>query len=64
LVHIDETVSPKVFSVHAEYAFAEKRYSENHTIDLRPLLHTSAIQDPVADEIKLLRESLEKALRK
>jgi hypothetical protein len=61
---IDETVSPKVFSVHAEYSFAEKRYSEHHTIDMRPLLHTTAIHDPVADEIKSLRESLEKALRK
>ena len=61
---IDETVSPKVFSVHAEYGFAEKRYNEHHTIDLRPLLHTTAIHDPIADEIKSLRESLEKVLRK
>lgn len=61
---IDEAVSPKVFCVHAEYGFAEKRYSEHHTVDLRPLLHTTAIHDPVADEIKSLRESLEKALRK
>jgi hypothetical protein len=61
---IDETISPKVFSVHADYRFSEKRYSEYHTIDLRPLLHTTPIHDPVADEIKSLRESLEKALRK
>ena len=62
--NIDETISPKVFSVHAEYSFADKCYSEHHTIDLRPLLSTTAIHDPVADEIKSLRESLEKALGK
>jgi hypothetical protein len=61
---IDETVCPKVFSVAAEYSFGGKRYSEQSTIDLRPLLHSSAEHDPIADEVKKLRESLEKVLRK
>lgn len=61
---IDDTVSPKVFTVSADYRFAEKHYVEHHTIDLRPLLHTTAIHDPVADEIRALRETLEKVLRK
>jgi len=61
---IDESVCPKVFSVAAEYSFGGKRYSERSRIDLRPLLHSSAEYDPIANEVKKLRESLEKVLRK
>jgi hypothetical protein len=61
---IDESLCPKVFTVHADYAFGEQKYSERNTIDLRPMLHSSVIQNPVADELKGLRESLEKALKK
>ena len=61
---IDEAIAPKVFAVSANYGFASKHYSEQHTIDLRPLLHTTAIHDPVADEIKALRESVEKVMHK
>jgi hypothetical protein len=61
---IDETVCPKVFTVTAEYSFGGKTYSERNTIDLRPLLHSTTDHDPVGDEVKKLRESLEKLLRK
>ena len=61
---VDESTCPKVFNVTAEYSFSGKQYTEKNTIDLRPLLHSSAEHDPVADEIKKLRESLEKVLRK
>ncbi len=62
--NVDESVCPKVFSVKASYRFGQHSYEEVNTIDLRPMLQSSAIQDPVGDEIKKLRESLEKLLSK
>lgn len=62
--NVDDTICPKVFSVSAEYSFAGKQYKERSTIDLRPLMNSSAEHDPVADEVKKLRESLEKLLKK
>lgn len=61
---IDETVCPKVFTITAEYSFAGKAYVERNTIDLRPLLHSTTEHDPIGDEVKKLRESLERLLRK
>ncbi len=61
---ISESVCPKLFTITAEYSFGGKRYNERNTIDLRPLLHSSAEHDPIAEEVKKLRESLEKVLRK
>lgn len=61
---VDESTCPKVFSITAEYSFGGKRYTERNTIDLRPLLNSSAENDPIGDEVKKLRESLEKLLRK
>jgi hypothetical protein len=58
------TVSPKVFSIKTSYAFEDRRYEEEHTIDLRPLLHTTAIQDPIADEIKALSKRVDSWMRK
>ena len=61
---MDETICPKVFSVRAIYEFAGHHYDENNTIDFRPMLHSAAMQDPVAEELKRLRELLEKLLKK
>lgn len=61
---VDDFTSPKVFTVSADYMFAGKQYKEHSIIDLNPLLHSSAEHDPIGEEIKKLRESLEKALRK
>lgn len=60
---VDDEICPKLFSVQAEYQFGAKAYIEANIVDLRPLVHSSAIQDPVADEIKKLRESLEEGLK-
>ena len=60
----DESVCPRVFSVRATYAHAGREYTENNTIDLRPMLHSTVVQDPVAEELVRLRETLEKVLRK
>lgn len=61
---VDESLCPKVFSVRAKYSFSGHVYDESHVIDMRPMLHSSAIQDPIADELKRLRESLERLLEK
>lgn len=61
---IDESICPKVFTITAEYSFGGKQYFERNTMDLRPLLNSSAEHDPIGDEVKKLRESLEKLLRK
>lgn len=61
---VDESICPKVFCVRAKYSFSGRAYDENHVIDMRPMLHSSAIQDPFADELKKLRESLEGYLKK
>ena len=61
---VDEALCPKVFSIKAWYQYAGHIYEEVNTIDLRPMLHSAAIQDPIAEEVKRLRESLEKLLKK
>jgi hypothetical protein len=60
---VDESVCPKLFSVNAKYQHAGRAYDEDNTIDLRPMLHSAAIHDPIAEEVKRLRESLEKVRR-
>jgi hypothetical protein len=60
---VDETLCPKVFKVSAKYTYAGSHYAEDTTIDVRPMLHSSVVQDPVAIEIERLRQSLEKALK-
>jgi hypothetical protein len=59
-----EDSCPKVFAVQASYSFAGATYAEATTVDLRPLMHTTVIHDPVAEEVEKLRQSLEKLLRR
>jgi len=59
-----DAVSPKLFSIKTSYRYGVRIYEEENIIDLRPLLHTTAVQDPVADEIKALREKLDAWMRK
>jgi hypothetical protein len=61
---VDDALCPKVFSVKAQYRYAGHAYDEDNTIDLRPMLHSAAMHDPIAEEVKRLRESLEKLLKK
>lgn len=61
---VDDSVCPKLFAISAEYCSNERRFAEKSVLDLRPMLHTTAMYDPVAEEVKKLRESLEKVLRK
>ncbi|WP_128003570.1 hypothetical protein [Piscinibacter defluvii] len=61
---VADSLCPKVFTVSATYEHAGRAYDEEHTIDLRPMLRSAAMQDPVAEEVKRLRESLEKLLKR
>ena len=56
----DEKLCPKVFRVRAEYSFAGRDYDEETTVDVRPMLHSSVVQDPVATELDRLRQCIEK----
>lgn len=58
----DDSLCPKVFHVHATYTHAGRSYSEDTTLDIRPMLHSSVIHDPVAEEVKHLREMLDNRL--
>ena len=58
----NDDLCPKVFHVHATYAYAGRDYSEDTTLDIRPMLHSSVVHHPVAEEIKGLREMLDKRL--
>jgi hypothetical protein len=57
---VDEGLCPKVFGVSACYGYAGTQYAEETTIDVRPMLHSTVPQDPVATELKKLRSVLEK----
>jgi len=57
---VDEKLCPKVFGVKATYSFAGTEYEEDTTVDVRPMLHSSVAQDPVATELERLRQSIEK----
>lgn len=58
----DDELCPKVFHIHATYTHAGRNYSEDTTLDIRPMLHSSVVHHPVAEEIKNLREMLDKRL--
>jgi hypothetical protein len=53
---------PETFLVSAEYAFGGRRYIEKHTVDVRPLIHTSVQHDPIATAIRDAAEKLAKVL--
>jgi hypothetical protein len=57
-----DELCPRVFNVQASYESGTRSYSEMHTVDLRPLMHSSVVHDPVAEEIEKLRKSLERLL--
>lgn len=60
---VDEKLCPKVFRVKATYSFAGRGYDEETTVDVRPMLHSSFVHDPVAAELERLRQSIEKLAR-
>jgi len=55
---VDETICPRVFCVRAEYNFGGKCYIEENKIDVRPILQSGVIVDPIAEELKKHNEIL------
>lgn len=53
---------PESFVVSAQYSFGGRTYDERHTIDVRPLIHTAVMHDPIATAITDSTEKLVKAL--
>lgn len=53
---------PESFVVSARYSFGGRTYDEKHSIDVRPLIHTSVMHDPVATAIIDSTEKLVKTL--
>lgn len=60
----DPSVCPTVFSIQATYQHGAREYAEKSTIDIRPMLSSTVEQDPVAEELKHLRESIEKVAKR
>lgn len=60
----DPSVTPPVFSISATYSFGDKTVSEKTTIDLRPYKESMDPPSAVADELKKIREQLEKIVKK
>ena len=57
---VDEGLCPKVFRVDANYGYAGKQYTEQTTVDVRPMLHSTVAIDPIATELEKLRLLIEK----
>lgn len=54
---------PEQFVVSAEYSFGHRNYKEDHTIDVRPLLHSSVKHHQVATAVEQVGEKLTKAIK-
>ena len=55
-----DDVTPAVFSIRATYSFGEKTFSETTTIDLRPYSDGMLPAPADVEELKKIREQLEK----
>lgn len=53
-------LSPLLFNILAQYEWEGSSADETHTIDLRSYLQTNIPRDPLVEEVKRLREAVEK----
>ena len=60
----DQSVTPLIFSINATYSYGEKTVSEMTTIDFRPYKASMHPPSVIADELKNIREQLEKIAKK
>lgn len=56
-----EDLTPKTFTITAEYRFGNKSVVENNIIDLRPYYMSSLPDDPNYEQFKKIAESISKA---
>lgn len=43
---------PMVFTVNATYKFGAHSYTEDHVVDLHPMIQATAVPDPLVDQLK------------
>lgn len=60
----DPERTPPVFSIHVQYTFAKTTVSETVVIDLRPYDKSTEYRSQVGEELKKVRQTLEKMLKK
>jgi len=56
-------ITPSVFKVTAKYEYYGGTVEETTTIDLKPYLHSAIPQNPIAVELKKIKESIDKMCR-
>ena len=56
----DSSLTPSVFTITTEYEYHYKKVTEKTTIDLRPYLASAIPHDPMVNQVKKLRETIEK----
>lgn len=56
----DPARTPTVFRVTASYGYGDKRVTETTPIDLRPYLRSDTAPDPLVDELRRIKETLDK----
>jgi hypothetical protein len=56
----DEQVTPKQFSITAEYSYGDNVVNEINVIDLRPYFMADILQDPHAKKLKEIKDEISK----
>lgn len=57
---MDENLTPPIFSITAQYSYANKNVTEKNTIDLRPYYMSNLPNDPFVSELKVLTKTIDK----
>jgi hypothetical protein len=55
----NDQLTPKVFSLTAEYKYLGQQFNETTTVDLHPFRNSHIPQDPVVDELERVRKSID-----
>jgi hypothetical protein len=56
----DQDLTPGILTITAQYEYQGKKVTENTVIDLRPYLGSALPYDPMVNQLKKLRETIEK----
>lgn len=59
----DEKITPSIFTITARYSYGEKTVVEKTKIDLRPYLNSAIPQDPIVDNLKDIKKSMDKQVK-
>jgi hypothetical protein len=53
-------LTPSIFTITAQYEYQNKKITEDTVIDLQPYLGSALPHDPMVNQLKKLRETIEK----